>query len=310
MNIELAQIFKHKAINTWGLLLVFAVPMCIFNYLAMTDTDISSPEGVSHMIGYSVRWAVPFIYLVVAASSVKVLFPGVFSSWWMRNRKYIGLVFAIGMAWQAAFIFILSTFYRDYYFSEVYYFRDEVEGSVGYIFLVAMVITSFQFGRKRVNQAQWKLIQKGGIYFLWAYPFSVYWWNLFYYPYVESYSTAEMHDYMFYWAGFLAFLLRIAAWGKTRNKALKKNNQLESPSGLELCLGVGLVLLGLVASATGNYWFDSVSSLASFPTWSAEMALWLPFWPLEPFMPLITIGVGVYLATKGRSLRGTEATEM
>ena len=36
MNIELAQIFKHKAINTWGLLLVFAVPMCIFNYLAMT----------------------------------------------------------------------------------------------------------------------------------------------------------------------------------------------------------------------------------------------------------------------------------
>ena len=310
MNIELAKIFKHKAINTWGLLLVFAVPMCIFNYLAMTDTNISSPEGVSHMISYSVRWAVPFIYLVVAASSVKVLFPGVFSSWWMRNRKYIGLVFAIGMAWQAAFIFILSTFYRDYYFSEVYYFRDEVEGSVGYIFLVAMVITSFQFGRKRVNQAQWKLIQKGGIYFLWAYPFSVYWWNLFYYPYVESYSTAELHDYIFYWAGFLAFLLRIAAWGKTRNKALKKSNQLESPSGLELCLGVGLILLGLIASATGNYWFDSVSSLASFPTWSAEMALWLPFWPLEPFMPLIVIAAGVGVATRGRSLRGAEVAEI
>lgn len=310
MNIELAKIFKHKAINTWGLLLVFAVPMCIFNYLAMTDTNISSPEGVSHMISYSVRWAVPFIYLVVAASSVKVLFPGVFSSWWMRNRKYIGLVFAIGMAWQAAFIFILSTFYRDYYFSEVYYFRDEVEGSVGYIFLVAMVITSFQFGRKRVNQAQWKLIQKGGIYFLWAYPFSVYWWNLFYYPYVESYSTAELHDYIFYWAGFLAFLLRIAAWGKTRNKALKKSNQLESPSGLELCLGVGLILLGLIASATGNYWFDSVSSLASFPAWSAEMALWLPFWPLEPFMPLIAIAGGVGVATKGRSLRGAEVAKI
>jgi hypothetical protein len=27
MNIELAKIFKYKAINEWGLVLVFAVPM-------------------------------------------------------------------------------------------------------------------------------------------------------------------------------------------------------------------------------------------------------------------------------------------
>ena len=304
MNIELAKIFKHKAINEWGLVLVFAVPMCIFNYLAMTDTNIDSPEGLSHMIGYSVRWAVPFIYLVVAASSVKILFPGVFSAWWMRNRKYIGLVFAVGMAWQAAFIFMLSTFHRDYYFSDVYYFRDEVEGSVGYIFLVAMVITSFQFARKRVNHAQWKLIQKGGIYFLWAYPFSVYWWNLFYYPYVESYSNPELHDYLFYWAGFLAFAMRIFAWGKLRNKALSKSDVNGSPSTLALVVGAGLIFVGLIGAATGKYWFDGVSSLVSSPAWSAEMALWLPFWPLEPFMPLIVMGAGVYLATKGRALRG------
>ena len=304
MNIELAKIFKHKAINEWGLVLVFAVPMCIFNYLAMTDTNIDSPEGLSHMIGYSVRWAVPFIYLVVAASSVKILFPGVFSAWWMRNRKYIGLVFAVGMAWQAAFIFMLSTFHRDYYFSDVYYFRDEVEGSVGDIFLVAMVITSFQFARKRVNHAQWKLIQKGGIYFLWAYPFSVYWWNLFYYPYVDGYSNPELHDYLFYWAGFLAFAMRIFAWGKLRNKALSKSDVNGSPSTLALFVGAGLIFVGLIGAATGKYWFDGVSSLVSSPAWSAEMALWLPFWPLEPFMPLIVMGAGVYLATKGRALRG------
>jgi len=307
MNIELAKIFKYKAINEWGLVLVFAVPMCIFNYLAMTDTNIDSPEGLSHMIGYSVRWAVPFIYLVVAASSVKILFPGVFSAWWMRNRKYIGLVFAVGMAWQAAFIFMLSTFHRDYYFSDVYYFRDEVEGSVGYIFLVAMVITSFQFARKRVNHAQWKLIQKGGIYFLWAYPFSVYWWNLFYYPYVDGYSNPELHDYLFYWAGFLAFAMRIFAWGKLRNKARSKSDVNGSPSTLALVLGAGLIFVGLIGAATGKYWFDGVSSLVSSPAWSAEMALWLPFWPLEPFMPLIVMGAGVYLVTKGRALRGVGA---
>ena len=101
MNLEFSNLLRHKSVNGWGLFCVFSIPMCLANYLVMLDTDTSSPEGISHMIGYSVRWAVPFIYLVVAASSVKVLFAGVFSAWWMRNRKYIGLVFALGMAWQA-----------------------------------------------------------------------------------------------------------------------------------------------------------------------------------------------------------------
>ena len=51
MNIQLSQILKHKAVNGWGLLLLFSMPMSMFNYLAMSDTDMSSPEGVSHMIG-------------------------------------------------------------------------------------------------------------------------------------------------------------------------------------------------------------------------------------------------------------------
>jgi len=42
------------------------------------------------------------------------------------------------------------------------------------------------------------LLHKSGVYFLWAYPFSVYWWNLFYY------SQQRTLDYGFYAAGFLA----------------------------------------------------------------------------------------------------------
>jgi hypothetical protein len=147
---------------------------------------------------------------------------------------------------------------------------------------------------------QWKMIQKGGVYFLWAYPFSVYWWNLFYYPYIEGYSVPELHDYLFYWAGFLAFAMRIAAWGKVRRKAINKNQSVQAPDKVIKTLGVGLVALGLVASATGHYWFDSVSAIVSGPEWSAELSLWLPFWPLEPFMPLIIMGLGALLITKAK----------
>ena len=38
-----------------------------------------------------------------------------------------------------------------------------------------MVVTSFALGRKYLSAKQWKVIHKSAIYFLWAYPFSVYW---------------------------------------------------------------------------------------------------------------------------------------
>ena len=84
----------------------------------------------------------------------------------LRNRKYLGLCFAVAMAWQGSFIFVMSMFFCDYYFEDIYLLRDELEGSIGYIFLPAMVVTSFNFGRKDLSPKQFKLIQKSGIYFL------------------------------------------------------------------------------------------------------------------------------------------------
>lgn len=214
--------------------------------------------------------------------------------WLLRNRKYIGMCFAVAMAWQGTFIFIMSNFFREYYYDDIYLLRDELEGSVGYIFLAAMVLTSFQFARKHLNLTQWKLIHKSSLYFLFAYPFSVYWWNLSYYP------DPQTIDYVYYWMGFFAFLSRIAAWGKKRLQAANR----EAPdSGVVLAykvVGSALVALGLIAAASGLYWQESVTTFLTTPKWSADLVLWLPFWPLEPYLPLFIIGLGALLVSKAR----------
>ncbi len=258
--------------------------MSIAMVLEMLRTDLAAATGVTHMISYSVRWAVPLIYLVTAASALHALFPGPPSKWLLRNRKHIGLCFAVAMAWQGLFIFLVSNFHRDYYFEEVFLLRDELEGSTGYIFLAAMVATSFEFGRRRLSATQWKLLHRSGVYFLWAYPFSVYWWDLFYYP------DPDPLDYAFYWGGFLAFALRIAAWGKKRALAgtLPVGNRI---------LGGAIVACGLLAAGTGLLWLEPVTAFLTAPAWSANLVLWLPFWPFEPFLPLIVIGLGTLLAT-------------
>lgn len=156
-------LLKNKAINEWSLFLIISIPISIIIFMQLMETDMSTGPGISHMIGFAVRFAIPFIFIVAAASSFQVLFPSDFGKWWLRNRKYLGLCFAVAMAWQGAFIFIISTFTRDYYFSEIYLLRDELEGTVGYIFLTGMIVTSFAFGRKHVSSMQWKLIQKGGL---------------------------------------------------------------------------------------------------------------------------------------------------
>ena len=81
MSIDLNTLLKSPAINGWSLFWIICVPMSGVMVIAMLGADLSTGAGVSEMIGFSVRWAVPFIFLVVAASSVQILFPGPFLPW-------------------------------------------------------------------------------------------------------------------------------------------------------------------------------------------------------------------------------------
>ncbi len=294
MSIDLKAVLSTKAINQWRLYWLIAFPMSIVMVIAMMGVDMSTVAGVRSMIQLSVRWAVPFIFLVVAASAVQTLFPGPFPAWWLRNRPYIGMCFATAMAWQGMFIFMMSNFFRDYYFEEVYLLRDELEGSIGYIFLAAMVVTSFHFGRKHLTMKQWKLLHRSAVYFLWAYPMAVYWWNLFYY------ENPLPIDYVYYWAGFLAFAVRIAAWGKHRQQAAKRHApESHTPLAVKI-LGGAIIAFGILVAASGLCWIDPVTELVLGPQWSANLYLWLPFWPFRPFYSLFIVGMGTMLVTRAR----------
>ena len=289
--------WNNTYINRWNLFWATSVPMSLIMIYVMTQHDMSTGGGVSEMIGFAVRWAVPLIYIVTAASAVPVLFPSNFTQWWFRNRKFIGLTFAVAMAWQGTFIYMMSTFHRDYYFNDVYLLRNEIEGSIGYIFLAAMVLTSFKFGSKFVSGKQWKMIHKGGVYFLWAYAYTVYWWDLFYYP------DPVLFQFIFYWLGFTAFALRIFAWGKKR---LKQSNV--SPSIQSSAFGYLFIILGFLIAQFGLLWREPTTNFLLSPNWSSNLELWLPFWPFEPFFCFFIMGLGVMILTPQEKQKPISAT--
>ncbi|MDA7596052.1 hypothetical protein N8723_04730 [Luminiphilus sp.] len=276
------RLFRSKWLNGWLLFGLFAIFINSFMVAQVVNLDLASPQVISEMIQYSVRWAVPFIFLVTATSALFKLFPNEGSRWLLRNRRYLGLSFATAMAWQGAFIFIVSSAHSEHYYAEIYLLRDELEGSSGYLFLVAMTITSFGFFRRHLTPHQWTFLHRAGIYFLWAYPFSVYWWNVFYY------QTQHWWDISFYCLGFTAFALRIVAWGRVTASHTVHWSPLR-------VLGTGVIIGALILAGSGHLWQPLVSAALLRSAWSSELALWLPFWPFEPFIPLCVLGVGMWL---------------
>jgi DMSO/TMAO reductase YedYZ heme-binding membrane subunit len=295
MSATLQEILKHKVINSWNLFWLISGPISLAMIIAMSQTDLTSGAGVSSMIQVSVRCAVPLLFIAFAASSVQVLFPGTFGGWLLRNRKFIGLAFAAAMGWQGFFILWLVTVYSDYYINEVYVLRDAIEGVVGYAFLLAMVVTSFKFGRQRLTPKQWKLLHKSGIYFLWAYAFSVYWWQLFYYP------TQVPLDYIYYWAGFAAWALRAAAWSKKRRQ--RPAQQAAEQGGLPAVgmLGVAVVGVGLLAASFGSAWRQAADDILTGYSFTQIPELYLPYWPFQPYLPLFVIALGAMLVAKAKA---------
>ena len=288
----MSNILKSTAINGWSLFWLISGPISLAMIIGMLQSELSSGPAVSTMIQASVRCAVPWLYLAFAASSVQVLWPGPLSLWLSRNRKYLGLCFAAAMAWQGFFILWMVIVYSDYYINEVYVMRDAIEGVIGYLFLTAMTVTSFMPVRKHMTAKSWKLLHKSGMYFLWAYAFSVYWWNLFYY------DNPGWLDYILYWTGFAAWSLRAAAWAKKRRKQRAGRKEITSrhaPGEVFAWLAIGI---GLVAAAFGKAWYPAAASLLTGYSFTRIPELYVPYWPFEPWLPVFIIALGAYLISR------------
>jgi len=296
MSANLNELLKSKTINGWNLFWLITVPISLVMVLTMIRVDLSSAKGVSSMIQLSIRSAVPWLYLAFAASSLQVVFPGSFSRWLLRNRKIVGLCFAAAMAWQLTFILWLVGIHTEYYVNDVYVLSDVVEGVVGYTFLIAMVLTSFRFGRSRLTSKQWKLLHTSGIYWLWVYAWSVYWFNLFYYQ-----DPAVLIDYVYYWGGFLAWGLRMCAWIKKswRQSAVQSNT-----GGIRrlhfLVFGISVVAISLIGSSSGSVWSPQVYEFLFGIKIIASIDTFMPYFPLVPFYPIFIMMLGAFLIVKSR----------
>lgn len=267
--------FTARPANGWGLFALITLLISSGVLLTLTQIDLENPEKISEMIALSVRLAVPWLFLAFAASSLPTLFPSKLSRWVARNRRMLGLCFAAGMAWQLLFIVWLVAGHFDYYMAEAYSLYDLSEQIPGYLVLIAMTMTSFKFGRQYLTARQWRLLHKGGIYFLWAVVWSTYWFELYYY------ADIQPIDHVYYWMGISAWGCRSLAWGKKR--------------GWLSTIRPTVVLFwisGIILIAFGNLWAPAVLRLLPANALGGWIELFVPFLPLIPVLTAVMLSSG------------------
>jgi len=133
------------------------------NFAVTGGTD----EGQLYFIRYAVRPTLIVFALAFTASSLVKLWPNGFTRWQMKNRRYIGVSFATAHLLHLGAV-VLWALGRPEPFMTQPPLPIWLGGLSGYVFIVAMLITSFNGPARAIGPKAWRVLHKVGIYYVWA----------------------------------------------------------------------------------------------------------------------------------------------
>jgi sulfoxide reductase heme-binding subunit YedZ len=190
-------------LNSRSLFWVLALAVSTATLLGLSHTDFHSDRGMTSIVHRSVRCALPLFVLAFTASSLAILWPSALTRWMLANRRYIGLAFAFAMALHFGFVayFIWS-------FGNPLNVRATLMDVFGFIFLLALTLTSFRWGARYLSRANWRRLHKTGVYAIWLVA------TLIYFHGVRV--GAGLMYRIFLGVLLAAWMLRAAAWGRLR----------------------------------------------------------------------------------------------
>jgi sulfoxide reductase heme-binding subunit YedZ len=198
-----------KAVGSWRLFWLLTLIVSVAIALGLPSADFHTARGTTPIILRSVRCALPLFLVAFTASSLATLWPTRMTRWLLSNRRYIGLAFAVGMAWH--FGFVAYSIAEFGLFASGLNARVTALDVVGLSFLSLMTLTSFRWAARQLTAANWRRLHKAGVYAIWFVATYIYLGGV-------RHGGDILHGVAF---GLLvlAWVLRVAAWIRRRTRA-------------------------------------------------------------------------------------------
>ena len=123
-------------------------------------------ESTRQCIRLSAKVSVVLFSMAFSASAVQVLLRNSFTFWWRMNRKYFGISFSIVHLIHLFFLLLLQQCFHPVF--SLAKTSSLFAGGMAYLFLVLMLLTSFELFSKHLPHKQWRLLHTVGGWWIWA----------------------------------------------------------------------------------------------------------------------------------------------
>ena len=193
-----------KYLERWALLrtLMVATTAWSLTTWVVLGLDVEATRAV---IRLTARISLTLFLAAFVAAALHRLAPSSFTAWLRRNRRQVGLGFAYSHLIHATAIFVYWRLDPDTFLAG----RTPgsfIPGSVGYVFIIVMAVTSFDTTAKMIGPKAWRVVHTAGV------------WCLFI---LFATSFAKRVEAMPAYGGFLVILVvavgvRAAGWVAAR----------------------------------------------------------------------------------------------
>ncbi len=176
------------------------VGLSVLSFAAIFAIGGFNEESTRQCIRLTAKVSVVLFSMAFSASAVQGLLRNVFTFWWRMNRKYLGISFAIIHLIHLAFLLLLQQWFHPVF--TLAKSSSLFAGGMAYLFLVLMLLTSFERFSKHLSKKNWKLLHTVGGWWIWGI-------------FASSYFKRVLHGDLEYlpWAGLVLAvgLLRLFA---------------------------------------------------------------------------------------------------
>jgi methionine sulfoxide reductase heme-binding subunit len=158
---------------------------------------LASPDvgGVRSVIRWTARTSLVLFLLAFTASAAWRRWPGAWTRWQLANRRYLGLSFAVSHGIHLIAIIVFARI-APMAFDQASNPQTRFVGEIGYAFIFAMTVTSFDATAAWLGPRYWKILHTTGAWYLWL-------------VFLLSYASRALHD-PHYLIGVAAELIALA----------------------------------------------------------------------------------------------------
>lgn len=124
-------------------------------------------EGLRLAVRLSARVSAALLAVVFSASSVSRIARAGWSKALLRRRRELGLGFAAAHFGHLGVVIALAVLFSESFWRTTS-MTGVIGGSIGYVWVAAMSVTSFSGPRRRVGPRAWRALHTSGIWLLWG----------------------------------------------------------------------------------------------------------------------------------------------